>query len=71
MCARHLELWLGLCNQEENMCTKINPHTKAAAEMFNVAYENVTPEQRRKAKTINYGIAYGMTKENIQKIKES
>ncbi|MCI0513537.1 DNA polymerase I [candidate division KSB1 bacterium] len=35
-------------------------HQRTAALIFNVAPEAVTPEQRRRAKTINFGIIYGM-----------
>ncbi len=35
-------------------------HIRTAAEIFNVAKESVTPEMRRRAKTINFGILYGM-----------
>jgi hypothetical protein len=34
-------------------------HTEAAAKMFNVAIEDVTPEQRRMAKIAAYGVMYG------------
>ncbi|RDI95047.1 DNA polymerase I [Meiothermus sp. QL-1] len=36
-------------------------HTQTAAWMFGVAPEAVTPEQRRAAKTINFGVLYGMS----------
>ncbi len=36
-------------------------HTKTAAEVFGVGLENVTSEQRRAAKAINFGIMYGQT----------
>lgn len=35
-------------------------HTITAAEVFNVNQEDVTSDQRRFAKVVNYGIAYGM-----------
>ncbi|RMD79623.1 MAG: DNA polymerase I [Gammaproteobacteria bacterium] len=36
-------------------------HTATAAELFGVAPEAVTPEQRRSAKAINFGLVYGMS----------
>ncbi|MSR71647.1 MAG: hypothetical protein EXS50_03225 [Candidatus Taylorbacteria bacterium] len=38
----------------------IDVHTGTAARVFGVKEEKVTPEMRRKAKTINFGILYGM-----------
>lgn len=35
-------------------------HTRTAALVFDLAPENVTPDQRRSAKTINFGLIYGM-----------
>lgn len=35
-------------------------HTRTAAEVWDVAEENVSKEQRRAAKAINFGILYGM-----------
>ena len=35
-------------------------HTRTAAEVMNTRVENVTPETRRIAKAINFGIIYGM-----------
>jgi len=36
-------------------------HTRTASEVFGVDYSEVSPELRRKAKAINFGIIYGMT----------
>ena len=36
-------------------------HTETAAEAFGIAPENVTKNQRRSAKVINFGILYGMS----------
>ena len=35
-------------------------HTRTAAEVFNVPLEKVTKEMRRDAKTLNFGVLYGM-----------
>lgn len=39
----------------------IDIHKETAAQLFSVPIEDVTEEQRRKAKTINYAILYGMS----------
>lgn len=39
----------------------IDIHKVTAAEVFNIAVEQVTPEQRRRAKAINFGLMYGMS----------
>ncbi|MDE7090516.1 MAG: DNA polymerase I [Bacteroidales bacterium] len=36
-------------------------HTATAAKVFNVSLEDVTPAQRRMAKTVNFGIIYGIS----------
>jgi len=36
-------------------------HTRTAAEVFGVALGEVTPEQRRVAKAVNFGVVYGQT----------
>lgn len=36
-------------------------HTTTAAKVFKVPIENVTPDMRRKAKEVNFGILYGST----------
>lgn len=36
-------------------------HTDTAAEIFNIPPERVTPDMRRSAKVINFGIIYGMS----------
>ena len=39
----------------------VDVHTKTAAEAYGVAFEDVTPEMRRNAKVINFGVLYGMS----------
>src|SRR5262249_3235000 len=36
-------------------------HTRTAVRLFEVAAEGVTPEMRRRAKTINFAVIYGMS----------
>jgi DNA polymerase-1 len=36
-------------------------HAAVAAEIYKVPQEQVTPEQRRRAKTVNFGVLYGMS----------
>ncbi len=36
-------------------------HTAVAAEVFGVPMDQVTPEMRRRAKTVNFGVIYGQT----------
>jgi len=49
-------------------------HTKVASEVFNVPFEKVDREMRRRAKIINFGIIYGMginsLKKNLECSKE-
>src|SRR5678815_4289743 len=39
----------------------VDVHTQTAAEVFEVPREAVTPEQRRIAKAVNYGLSYGQS----------
>ena len=41
--------------------TGVDVHTATAAKVFCVVLDAVTPEMRRKAKMVNYGIAYGIS----------
>jgi DNA polymerase I len=41
--------------------TGVDVHTATAAKVYGVFLELVTPEMRRKAKMVNYGIAYGIS----------
>jgi DNA polymerase-1 len=40
---------------------RVDVHTQTAAEVFGVAREAVTAEQRRIAKAVNYGLSYGQS----------
>ncbi|AEH45575.1 DNA polymerase I [Thermodesulfatator indicus DSM 15286] len=42
-------------------------HRRTAAEIFGIPPEEVTPEMRRMAKTINFGIVYGMSPYGLAK----
>ena len=50
---------------EESMIDAFNNdidiHTKTAMDVFGVSQEDVTPEMRRRAKTVNFGIVYGIS----------
>lgn len=46
----------------ESYANGIDLHTKAASEIFNVSMKKVTPEMRNSAKTIQFGIIYGLSK---------
>ena len=41
--------------------TNVDVHTATAAKVYGVALDAVTSEMRRKAKMVNYGIAYGIS----------
>lgn len=43
----------------------VDIHTKTASEAFNVAANEVTKEQRRAAKVINFGVLYGMSAKGL------
>ena len=42
-------------------------HRATAAKVFNVEFDDVTPEQRRNAKTVNFSIIYGAGATNLSK----
>jgi len=53
-------------SNDEGMCTSFEKdqdiHTATAAKVFEISLSEVTDDQRRKAKEINFGIIYGMSK---------
>ncbi len=54
----HLSQDEGLLNAFKN---NLDIHRATAAEVFGVALDAVTPDQRRTAKVINFGLIYGMS----------
>jgi DNA polymerase I len=46
---------------KEAFLSGVDVHAHTAAEMFNISPMDVTPEMRRQAKMINFGIIYGMS----------
>lgn len=48
-------------NMIEAFQQKIDIHTATAARVYNVGIDAVTPEQRRNAKAVNFGIIYGQS----------
>lgn len=52
-------------SQDERLCEAFHRdediHTAVAAEVFGVPHTEVTPEMRRKAKAVNFGVIYGQT----------
>lgn len=42
-------------------------HTATATRIFNTSFDKVTPQQRSSAKTINFGIIYGMGSQRLAK----
>ncbi len=43
----------------------VDIHTKTAADVFNIPMDQVTKNQRRAAKTINFGVMYGMSAKGL------
>lgn len=61
---------------DEHLCKAfregVDVHAATAAKIFNIAVENVSPEQRRMAKTANFGIMYGISSFGLsQRLKTS
>lgn len=60
----HLSRDEGLLNAFRN---NLDVHTATAAEVFKVELEDVTSDQRRSAKAINFGLIYGMGAQKLGK----
>ena len=45
----------------EAFCSEQDVHSITASQVFNVPLENVTPQMRREAKAVNFGIIYGIS----------
>ncbi len=45
-------------------------HASTASEVFGVAREKVTPDMRRVAKTVNFGVIYGMSDYGLEQVTE-
>jgi len=54
-------------NLIEAFCHDQDIHSKTASEVFGVKLDQVTPEMRRKAKVVNFGIVYGMSPFGLSK----
>lgn len=54
----HISQDLGLLHAFEN---NLDIHQATAAEVWNIPIEKVTPQMRRNAKAINFGLIYGMS----------
>lgn len=52
-------------SNDENLIDAFNKgqdiHARTAAEVFGISIDNVTPDLRRKAKAVNFGIVYGIS----------
>ncbi|MGN1270785.1 MAG: DNA polymerase I [Clostridia bacterium] len=48
-------------NMIEAFCNNEDIHAQAASNVFNIPLENVTKDERTKAKAVNFGIVYGIS----------
>ena len=58
-------------SEDENLIKAFNDgldiHSATASEVFSIDLENVSAEQRRSAKAINFGLIYGMSAFGLSK----
>jgi DNA polymerase-1 len=54
----HLSMDEGLINAFQN---NLDIHTRTAAEIFGITADKITPDMRRIAKTVNFGVIYGIS----------
>ena len=61
-------------SQDENLLQAFREdkdiHAATAAQLFNVDITRVTPEMRRLAKTVNFGVIYGMSEFGLEQATE-
>ncbi len=57
----------GEAHMLEDFRKGLDIHRATAARVFDVPYEQVTPEQRRRAKTVNFSIIYGAGATNLSR----
>lgn len=63
-----LRLAAALANDKnliETFNSDVDVHTKTASEVFNIPISEVTKDQRRAAKVINFGVMYGMSPKGL------
>lgn len=52
---------------QEAFKENVDIHRKTASQVFNIPYDNVDSDHRRRAKAINFGIVYGMSAYGLSK----
>jgi len=61
-------------SQDENLCAAFQHdediHTATASQLYGVKATEVTPDMRRLAKTVNFGVIYGMSEYGLERATE-